>query len=158
MIETSTVHFTPEAATRLVPTLRERLERIARLKSQMVTKAALFGALSPAGIRSQKGQEADRRRLSEDLDSQLDMLNEEMNGIEALGCYARDLDQGLVDFPAIVAGVEAFLCWTKGEAEVGFWHPRDQGCESRRRLPFRDFEDPSAADPVVVGTSAGPGR
>ncbi len=158
MIETSTTHFTPEEATRLLPGLSQYLDRITHLKSEMATKAALFRALPPAGIRSQKGQEAERRRLSEDLDSQLDRLNEELNGIEALGCHPRDLDHGQVDFLATVAGVEAFLCWTEGEAEVGFWHPRDQGCESRRPLPFRDFEDPSVADPVVVGSSTGSGR
>jgi hypothetical protein len=158
MMETTTLCFTPEAATGLLLDLTGRLERIARLKAQMATKATAFRSLPPPGIRSQKGQEAERRRLSQDLDAQLDKLNEEMNAIEALGCYPRDLDRGLVDFPASVAGVEAFLCWTKGEGEVGFWHPREVGCDARRPLPFPEFEDPAAADPVGVGTSAQPRR
>jgi hypothetical protein len=46
----------------------------------------------------------------------------------------RDLSQGLVDFPAVVDGSEAYLCWRLGEAEVTHWHPRDTGFAGRRPL------------------------
>lgn len=46
----------------------------------------------------------------------------------------RDLDTGLVDFPTVIHGVDAYLCWRLGEAEVAHWHSPDDGFQGRRRL------------------------
>jgi hypothetical protein len=46
----------------------------------------------------------------------------------------RDLDRGLVDFPALRDGREIYLCWQEGEPEIGFWHEPDAGFAGRRPL------------------------
>ena len=46
----------------------------------------------------------------------------------------RDLDRGLVDFPALRDGREIYLCWEEGEEEIGFWHDPDTGFGGRRPL------------------------
>jgi hypothetical protein len=46
----------------------------------------------------------------------------------------KDLDRGLVDFPAIVAGREVFLCWEQGEADIDYWHDLDAGYAGREPL------------------------
>jgi hypothetical protein len=46
----------------------------------------------------------------------------------------RDLDRGLVDFPAVRDGEEVYLCWIDGEPEIGFWHELDTGYAGRRPL------------------------
>jgi hypothetical protein len=46
----------------------------------------------------------------------------------------RDLDRGLVDFPAIRDGQEVYLCWVDGEEDIGFWHELDAGYAGRRAL------------------------
>ena len=46
----------------------------------------------------------------------------------------RDVSTGLVDFPAVVDGQEAWLCWRLGEPEVSYWHPKDEGFSGRRPL------------------------
>jgi hypothetical protein len=43
----------------------------------------------------------------------------------------RDLDRGLVDFPALRDGREVYLCWEEGEDEIGFWHDPDAGFAGR---------------------------
>jgi hypothetical protein len=48
----------------------------------------------------------------------------------------RDLDRGLVDFPALRDGREIYLCWQEGEPEIGFWHEPDAGFGGR--LPLDD--------------------
>ena len=48
----------------------------------------------------------------------------------------RDLDRGLVDFPALRDGREIYLCWEEGEDEIGFWHEPEAGFAGRR--PLRD--------------------
>ena len=46
----------------------------------------------------------------------------------------RDIDRGLVDFPAIVDGREVYLCWELGEDEVSFWHDLSSGYRGREPL------------------------
>ncbi len=46
----------------------------------------------------------------------------------------RDIDTGLVDFPTVIQGEEAYLCWRLGEPEVAYWHRRDEGFINRRPL------------------------
>ena len=50
------------------------------------------------------------------------------------GIVLRDLERGLVDFPAIRAGREVYLCWIEGEPEIGFWHDLEAGFEGRKPL------------------------
>ena len=46
----------------------------------------------------------------------------------------RDLDRGLVDFPAVRDGQEIYLCWEEGEEQIAFWHEPDAGFAGRRPL------------------------
>ena len=46
----------------------------------------------------------------------------------------RDLDRGLVDFPALRDGEEVYLCWVDGEPDIAFWHELDAGYGGRRPL------------------------
>jgi hypothetical protein len=54
--------------------------------------------------------------------------------IQALGVLVKDLDTGLVDFPARRGGEDVLLCWQLGEDEVAFWHGLDDGYAGRRPL------------------------
>ncbi len=46
----------------------------------------------------------------------------------------RDVSTGLIDFPSVIDGDDAYLCWRLGEAEVAYWHRRDEGFPGRRPL------------------------
>ncbi len=47
----------------------------------------------------------------------------------------KDLDRGLIDFPALIGGKEVFLCWESGEDDIEFWHDLQAGYAGRQRLP-----------------------
>ena len=46
----------------------------------------------------------------------------------------RDLERGLVDFPALRDGREVYLCWVEGEDEIGYWHDLEAGFAGREPL------------------------
>lgn len=46
----------------------------------------------------------------------------------------RDIEAGLIDFPAIVDGARVWLCWKMGEDRVAYWHPTTSGFADRRPL------------------------
>ena len=82
-----------------------------------------------------------QKRTPEEL-SQAEQLRKalvsEVDAIEALGVLVKDVDSGLVDFPAshAVTGEPVFLCWKLGEDTIGFWHEQDAGYAGRKPLPF----------------------
>ena len=74
----------------------------------------------------------------EEVQAQLD---EEVAGIarcvariHEVGALVKDLDDGLVDFPATRDGEDVLLCWRLGEDEIGFWHGLDEGFSGRKPL------------------------
>ena len=52
--------------------------------------------------------------------------------IDAMGITLRDIEKGLVDFPALVSGRQVWLCWQLGETSVDWWHDLESGFSGRR--------------------------
>ena len=57
-----------------------------------------------------------------------------VNAIHERGAIVKDLDSGLVDFPALREGEEILLCWRLGEEEVAHWHGLEEGFAGRKQL------------------------
>jgi hypothetical protein len=73
-------------------------------------------------------------------------LRELVEELRALGVTPTSGSEGLIDFPAILAGRKIFLCWKLGESEVLFWHEADAGFCQRKPLPAA-----GAAEGVAAG-------
>ena len=54
--------------------------------------------------------------------------------LEEAGIVVRDIDRGLIDFPAIRDGEEVYLCWELGEDAVEYWHDLESGYRGRQEL------------------------
>jgi hypothetical protein len=52
------------------------------------------------------------------------------------GVQVKDLDEGLIDFPALRRGETVLLCWKLGEDDVAYWHTLEGGFAGRRPLPL----------------------
>jgi hypothetical protein len=73
-------------------------------------------------------------------------LENEVLALHREGIELKDLETGLVDFYCLRAGEVVYLCWQRGETEVGHWHALSGGFRSRRPLDARsDRERPSTA-------------
>ena len=76
-----------------------------------------------------------------ELEEVQELLDEEVAGIarcvariHEVGALVKDLDDGLVDFPARRGDEEILLCWRLGEDEIGFWHGLEEGFSGRKPL------------------------
>ncbi len=67
-----------------------------------------------------------------------DAIKTALKRIEATGCVVKDLDVGLLDFPALIGDEEVYLCWRLGEDRIRFWHRQDEGFAGRKPLDPRD--------------------
>lgn len=54
--------------------------------------------------------------------------------IDDWGITLRDIETGLVDFPALASGRQIWLCWRLGEPDVAWWHELTTGVAGRRPL------------------------
>jgi hypothetical protein len=54
--------------------------------------------------------------------------------IEGWGVTLRDIQSGLIDFPALANGRPIWLCWRLGESDIEWWHEQDDGFGGRRPL------------------------
>ena len=66
-----------------------------------------------------------------------------LDRIYSAGCLVKDLDMGLLDFPAIIGNEEVYLCWKLGEDRIRFYHRQDEGYSGRKPLDPRDAQDDS---------------
>jgi hypothetical protein len=62
-----------------------------------------------------------------------------LNRILETGCLIKDLDIGLLDFPALIGNEEVYLCWKLGEDRIRFYHRQDEGFAGRKPLDPHDL-------------------
>ena len=117
--------YTIAEANELLPHLAPALIDLRDRFSDVVEIRAKIAALA-AGNGGQHGREDWTRSLAR--------VTELLERLRQWSVILRDVDQGLVDFPAVVDGQEAFLCWKLGEETVAHWHLRTEGMAGRKRL------------------------
>jgi hypothetical protein len=66
-------------------------------------------------------------------------LKTSLNRILETGCVIKDLDVGLLDFPAVIDNEDVYLCWKLGEDRIRFYHRQDEGFAGRKPLDPRDL-------------------
>ena len=76
------------------------------------------------------------QELQERLDEEVAGIASCVARIHEAGALVKDLDQGLVDFPARREGEDVLLCWRLGEDEIGYWHGLEEGFSGRKPLPL----------------------
>jgi hypothetical protein len=116
----------------LVERMVEERRALVALGSELESVQSLIGGNGGSLDPSRVGelQEAVARAAAE--------LAGVVDELEALGVQVKDLDRGLIDFPARhpETGDAVLLCWELGEADVGFWHDLVEGFAGRKPLPF----------------------
>jgi hypothetical protein len=130
-------HFTVEEANESLPAVRPLVERMvehrralnAALERQERLTATIGGnggAISPQEM----------AEVQAEIENEATGIAHCINGLQELGVLVKDLDMGLVDFPALRQGEEVLLCWRLGEDEVGYWHGLEEGFAGRKELPL----------------------
>jgi len=74
------------------------------------------------------------RQKTDQLDYMVKELMASISELEDLGVKLRDIDTGLLDFPAKRFGEVVYLCWKYGESSVEFWHSQNEGFASRKQI------------------------
>jgi hypothetical protein len=121
--------FTPQEALRLLPDVKIRLRAIMERKKVADTFRDEIERFSLVGF-----EVPEARQKTDQLDLIVKDLMTKISELEDLGVKLRDIDTGLVDFPAKRFGEVVYLCWKYGESGVEFWHTQKEGFASRKQI------------------------
>jgi hypothetical protein len=122
-----THHYTREQARALLPQLRQWLVKLRGLRRELETRDNRLGQLMGGG------HDVGGPLVNEWVKIMAD-IREVFSEFERREIQIKDLERGLVDFPALIGGREVFLCWEQDEADVEFWHELDGGYAGREQL------------------------
>jgi hypothetical protein len=120
-------HYTLEEARELLPWVGAQLTAMRSARARLTdaeVREALAGA-APGNGGGRAGRAVGEAFLE---------LQAVAGSLERREIQLRDLDRGLIDFPALREEHEIYLCWVEGEADIGFWHELDAGFAGRREL------------------------
>jgi hypothetical protein len=129
--------FTPDEANSALADVRPVAERLVRLRERMREVEREQGRLVTAIGGNGGGYAAgDLDAAQTELVGLAGAVGACVQRLEELGVVVKDLDLGLVDFPAVREGVSVFLCWHVGEDEIAFWHGLDEGYAGRKPVDW----------------------
>lgn len=120
-------HYTREEAEALLPQVREWLARLNELRTALERSDKRITSLMQPG--NDIGGDLVNRSIRTLADMQV-LLGE----FQKRDIHIKDIERGLLDFPAIIGGREVFLCWELGEENIEFWHDLETGYGGRERI------------------------
>jgi len=152
-----TTFFTIDRANERIPEVRELLlllrsqrDELVRLRDRYVrltggigvdegeTPSADSSRTSGSGSSSGSGPTMTERKeaglLKLRIKGIVDQMGASVTRIDEWGITLRDIQTGLIDFPALVNGRQVWLCWQLGEGDIAWWHELDAGFSARQRL------------------------
>lgn len=121
-------YFTVEEAEALLPQIKEIF------KKAQATKTLIEKKVEDWRAHHKNLSEADEAVIRSQVDFLASQLETQLGEISDLGCIPKDLDLGLVDFPARVGKQEGYLCWKIGDEKIQNWHNLTDGFEGRQKL------------------------
>jgi hypothetical protein len=120
-------HYTLEQAQSMLPQVRQWLEQLEDARDRLLKYDKRLTSLMKPGLDTGGDLVNNWAKTMADF---RDALEE----FQRREIQVKDIDRGLLDFPAIIGGKEVFLCWEKDEDSIEFWHDLETGYGGRERL------------------------
>jgi hypothetical protein len=139
-----TEYYDIDRANARLPLLTQTLLALRGLRAEVVVLRdrvtelnapwALSGTASPGGVARTAEVDEETRVLRLRMQGLVDQMQAAVSQIDGWGIQLRQIETGLVDFPALVSGRPVWLCWRLDEPEIGWWHEVNEAFDSRHRL------------------------
>jgi len=126
-----TVAEARELLPRVIPVLESLREAYLGIRAMQAVVAGQSRGASGDGHLLANPWANDGENRMEDLDVQ---LRRAATQLDRWGIEIKDPDRGLIDFFHERDGRVVYLCYLRGEAELGFWHELGTGFAGRQPL------------------------
>jgi hypothetical protein len=120
-------HYSVDEANALLPRVKPVLRKLRDAKDMLTDEDAheLLSEAAPTNGGGESGRQVGEAFLE---------VRRLLGALQEAGIVVRDIDRGLVDFPAVLDGEEVYLCWELGEDGVEYWHDLESGYRGRQPL------------------------
>jgi hypothetical protein len=125
-------YYSIESANERIAELRPLLEQLRRDRDDVARAQQDLMAFRRSNGSDDHARELETREQG--IRSIVRRMKRVVARMESWGVTLRDIETGLVDFPALANGRPIWLCWRLGEDTIGWWHETDEGFASRRPL------------------------
>jgi len=129
-------YFTPAEANQLLPLVQAELATLQQQKADFYHKVQQLQQLNKriSFDPADDSLEDERFRLECELDFMEMEARLRLRHLAEQGIQIKDIDIGLVDFPAIIDGEEVLLCWKQGEPAITHYHGLHDGFTGRKPI------------------------
>jgi len=123
-------YYTPKEANAALATVRPMLAEMMKIGENIRDRQPELWEM----VQKSAGNGGDPK-LSKLL-IEFDRLDLLLHQIQDMGIEVKDLTIGLIDFVALYAGREVYLCWKYGEGTIQFWHEIEAGYSGRQLIDW----------------------
>jgi hypothetical protein len=121
-------YFTLQEANETLNLIRPLMDEIQQMRRRILEKQP------EAWPAIQKSVGNGGNRALSNMVQDFDKLNALVHRIQEMDVLIKDINLGLLDFPALKDGREVYLCWQHGEGEIAFWHEVEAGFAGRQSI------------------------
>lgn len=129
------IHFTVAEAESAIPWMQSAVESMrdasAHAQEAQSQLSALMDSIQSNG-RESHGEEWEAQQAA--IEESAKTVRAVLDEFSDRGIILRDVQRGLVDFPAMREDREVYLCWLYGETSIEYWHEVDTGFDGRQPL------------------------
>ena len=128
-------YFTLDEANEALGELRPLAEQMVEYRRELVEAQSTRASLgAQVGTNGGDLTPSDFAEADEELERAASSLASCIERIQAAGVLIKDLDRGLLDFPALREDEEILLCWHVGEDDIRYWHGVEEGFAGRKPI------------------------
>ncbi len=120
--------FTLSEANEALQTIRPLMDEVMRIRRRILAdQPEIWSAVEKS---AGNGGNPTVSKLVFDFE-RFDLL---IHKIHDTGAQIKDINIGLLDFPALKDGREVCLCWKYGETDIAYWHEVEDGYAGRQSI------------------------
>ena len=124
-------YFTVQEANEVLNAIRPLLDEIQTIRKEILARKPEVWPVVERAAGNGGSLSASK------LVREFERLDAFVHQVQDTGVLFKDINAGLLDFPALKDGREVYLCWQYGEDDIAFWHEVEAGYAGRQ--PIESF-------------------
>lgn len=121
-------YYTLQEANEMLTSIRPVMDEIQKIRQEIMDRRPEVWSVVEQSVGNGGSQSASK------LVQEFERLDNLVRQVQGTGVLFKDLNLGLLDFPALKDGGEVYLCWKYGETDIAFWHEVEAGYAGRQLI------------------------
>jgi hypothetical protein len=121
-------YFTLQEANNALAVVRPLMDEIQAIRNEIMSRRPDVWPVVERAAGNGGSQAASR------VVKEFERLDALVHQVQETGALFKDINLGLLDFPALKDGREVYLCWKYGEGDIAFWHEIEAGYSGRQPI------------------------